>query len=212
MARDLGGSMTLTLPEELMLFALRDDRGTVHSAAFLALDPALRGAILAELKLQGHIQVRQSGELRRVQGTPPKNPLVLDGYHALLGAPAPSTAERWFAILGEQLVGLRSRVVAVLERRGILVAAPKQERDFAWMSDQKLEHAAQQRLLAALDAHDSLPPRDGILIALVVACHLDGVVFGPRAQEARTRAAWVSERDAVVRAVSSLVAEIEGAW
>jgi hypothetical protein len=204
--------MTLTLPEELMLFALRDDRGTVHSAAFLALDPALRGAILAELKLQGHIRVRGGGELRRIEGPPPTNPLVLDGYHVLLGAPSPSTAERWFSILGEQLVGLRSRVVAVLERRGILVASPKQERELAWMGDQKIEQSAQQRLIAALDAHDGLPPRDGILIALIVACHLDEVVFGARAQEAKARASWVADRDAVVRAVSSLVAEIEGAW
>lgn len=206
--------MTLTLPEALLLFSLRDDRGTVHSAAFLALDPALRGAVLAELKLQGHVQVRSNGALRWREGAgKPTHPLLLDGYTALsqvtASAGKESTVADWLAILADKLFDLRLRVVTVLERRNILKA---RDREMAWSGDSEIEAAVRDRLFLALDAQDAVSPRDGILIGLVVACHLGEVVFGPRAREATARAAWVSERDAIVRAVGATIAEIEGAW
>src|SRR5262249_49195094 len=104
--------MTLTLPEALMLFSLRDDRGTVHSAAFLALDPALRGGLLAELKLQGHVQIKTNGDLRWHPSTGKStNPLLREGIAALEDAPSPSTAEDWMSILADKLFDLRLRTV-----------------------------------------------------------------------------------------------------
>jgi hypothetical protein len=56
--------MHVPLPEALLLFALHDAKGTVHSVAFLAIDHALRAAVLCELKLRGHVQTRLPSEIR----------------------------------------------------------------------------------------------------------------------------------------------------
>lgn len=204
--------MTLTLPEALMLFALRDDRGTVHSAAFLALDPALRGAVLAEFKLRGHIHIKRDGSLKRTPEPPPLHPLLLDSFQLFADAPAQSTVTHWLSLLSNRMVDLRVRVVNVLERRGILVNTGDKERETAWMGDAETEEMSRQHLLSALDLGEAIAPRDGILIALTLSCHLGEVVFGPRAAEAAQLSEWVATREVIVRAVNANIAEIEGSW
>lgn len=204
--------MTLTLPEALMLFALRDDRGTVHSAAFLALDPALRGAMLAELSLRGHLQIKSDGTVRRSAQEPPSHPLLREGDELLASPPLPGSVEQHLERLANRMVDLRVRVVAVLEQRGILVGSGDSEREMTFLGDDHTEQLAQQRLVESLDQGDAIPPREGILTALTVACHLSAVVFGARAGEAERRAKLVAERSAIVRAVNANIAEIEGAW
>ena len=48
-------SDTLTLADELLLLALDDTKGSVHSAASLALDYGLVGAVLTELTLNNRL-------------------------------------------------------------------------------------------------------------------------------------------------------------
>ena len=124
-----------TLPEALLLFALHDDRGTVHSAAFLALEPALRGSVLTELKLRGHLQVRNVGTV--AQGTrpairwapnAPPRPIELylrDAMDVLTSVPSPSPVGVWLDALARGLPDLRARVSSALERRGIVISAER---------------------------------------------------------------------------------------
>ncbi|MEQ1507421.1 MAG: cadherin-like domain-containing protein, partial [Myxococcota bacterium] len=78
------------------------------------------------------------------------------------------------------------------------------------VTDPQVERAIRDRLLAELDLHEALAPRWGSLIGLTVACHLATVVFGERGGEADARATWIADRDAVLRAVVSSIAETEG--
>ena len=75
----------LTLPEHLLLIALHDEKGTVHPAAYLALDSGLRGAVLAELRLQGRIQTGTNGQVRRhpSQWGPTQFPVIDDALDVL---------------------------------------------------------------------------------------------------------------------------------
>jgi len=219
-----------TLPEALLLFALHDDRGTVHSAAFLALEPALRGSVLSELKLRGHLQVRnvgdpaqgtRSGEIRW-SPTPPPRPIELylrDAMDVLGSVPSPSPVGTWLDALARGLPDLRARVSAALERRGVVISAEREVHSRTVppavtypLSDASAEQAIRDQVNAALGVGDAVSPRLGALIGLTVACHLDGVVFGERADEADARATWVADRDAILRAVVEVVAQAEGQW
>src|SRR4051794_36111020 len=64
-----GITMQASLPEELLLLALHDEKGSVIPAAASVLDGALVGAILMELGLQGRLREDVDGALQ-VDPTP----------------------------------------------------------------------------------------------------------------------------------------------
>ncbi|MEZ4236793.1 MAG: GPP34 family phosphoprotein [Myxococcota bacterium] len=214
--------MKLTLPETLLLFGLHDDKGTVHSAAYLALDPGLRGATVVELKLRGIVQVRTldpgpdgrvGGEVRWTPDPPPppRLPFLLAAMEALRKAPSPADVSTWLAALAIEMPDLRAQVLASLEARGVL-GAPADDGPLPAVPvyDSTVEAALVQQVGWALEEADRISPRLGSLVGLTVACHLGGVVFGDQADAADERAAWVSERDAVLRAVVQSIGETEG--
>lgn len=209
--------MVATLPEALLLLALHDDKGTVHAAAFLALDHGLRAAVLAELKLRGHLQVRSDGQVRWPPRPPPPPtaPVLAAAWRALQGAPSPGPIEDWLGRL-EALRDLRERVAEGLTARGVLARGGSEKMGLEVathaMTDDALEREVREAVGDGLDAADAVAPRVGVLIALTVACHLEAVVFGERAEEADARAAWVADRDAVVRAAVGAIARAEGEW
>ncbi len=200
-----------------MLFALHDARGTVLHPAFLAIDHGLRGAVLAELKLRGHLQTRASGEAR-LSPSPPKPPstaLLRDALSALGHTSGPVEVAAWLERLSRVMPDLRQRVLALLEGRGLL---SREERERVGLEgarsfvarDGSAEQEVRGAVNAALDEGDAITPRDGLLVALTVACHLEDEVFGSRSADAARRAAWVAERDAIVRATLAAVATAEG--
>jgi hypothetical protein len=114
------GKTELHLQEQLMLMALRDEKGTLESRATMY-SYALGGAILAEMALHGNIRVgRDKKKLvdlidRRAFGEP-----VLDECLDLIGgAKRRRRAAGWVGRFA-QLKRLRHRVAEGLCRRGIL--------------------------------------------------------------------------------------------
>lgn len=200
-----------------MLFALHDAKGTIHHAAFVAIDHGLRGALIAELKLRGYVQTRADGtaRLHPAPPPPPTTPLLRDGLAAL--APSPAPVADWLDRLAQVMPDLRVRTVALLEGRGLL---RHEDRDRAGLAeahsfpmvDGSAERASRRETLDALDAGDEIDPRAGMLVGLTVACHLEQEVLGARAADGVARAAWVEERDAIVRATVRAVAIAEGTW
>jgi Golgi phosphoprotein 3 (GPP34) len=210
--------MKLTIPEVLLLFALHDDRGTVHSVAYIGLDHALRGGVLAELKLRGYLQVRRSGEIR-FHPSPPDPPppgLLLTALQVLSSVRSPAQVQVWLEAIAIGIPDLRVRVLADLEARGILVYGARSRRGSPAPADVPVEmppeRVARREITAALDLREEVPPRQGILVALTVAVHLDGVVFEARRHEAEQLAAWVIDQDSIVRAVSAAIRRAEGDW
>ncbi|MEQ1507398.1 MAG: GPP34 family phosphoprotein, partial [Myxococcota bacterium] len=104
--------MPITLPEALLLFALHDDRGTVHSAAYLALDPGLRGAVLSELKLRGYVQVRTTGDIRfhPAPPAPPTIPFLREALDAVARCASPAPVGVWVDALAAAQPDQRTRV------------------------------------------------------------------------------------------------------
>lgn len=210
--------MTLTLPETLLLFALHDDRGTVHSVAYIGLDHALRGALVAELKLRGHVQVKASGDIRfhPQPPPPPPEPLLRDTLALLASARNPAPVSNWLETIGSAMPDLRARVLGALEVRRIVAPLSRGRGSIPPVpprpDEERPDRATRRELLAGLDDREQISPRLGILTAFIVAVHLDLVVFESRREEAEQLAAWVSDRDSIVRAVISTIRRAEGDW
>lgn len=204
-----------SLPEALLLFALHDERGTVHPSAFIAIDHGLRAAVLAELRLQGFIQTKRDGQARRHPDAPDTvaDPLLAEAWGLVQALDEPGPAEAWLKAL-TAVPDLRLRLARGLADRGTLRAEGRHrtmlpdQMTFP-LDDPSVEHALVTQLGDALSQGERVTPRDGTLLGLTVACHLEPWVFGDRADEARQRAAWVTERDAIVRALGSVVQQAE---
>ena len=209
--------MSLPLPEALLLFALHPERGTILPSAYLAIDVALRGAVLAELKLTGHVQARLDGQVRVPphRRDRPLHPVLRDAMDLLAEDDRePPTVRRWYQRLDERMPDLRDRLGAVLCRRGILRSEDRQRSSLPQQAtlpatDPGVRDDLVLLLRASLDDGDEVTPRDGMLLALVVAARLEQAVFGELAELARSRADWVCKRDVLMRAASSMVAEAE---
>lgn len=206
----------LPMAEALLLFALHDEKGTVVSSAFLALDHALRGALLAELRLRGYVQSR-TDDLVRVHPSPPgppAEPVLAEAWQVVSTQTEPMPVGDVLAALERSMPEVRDALVADLARRGILAEAIVERMGLPDdvvhpMSDQRHEKDLRRTLILGLLSGDRVTPRVGTLIGLVVATHLEDDLFDDP-QAARVRADWVSERDAVLRGVRTAVERVEG--
>jgi len=112
----------LYIYEEIMLLALSDKKGTVHSGAFYAL--AIGGAIVAQLLLAGAIVVREEKNKKFIE--PAKrvdfgDPLLDECLELIRTAKRRATVKRWVTAFA-RIRRLRQRVVTQLCDRGILKA------------------------------------------------------------------------------------------
>ena len=205
-----------TLPEALLLFALHDQKGTVQPSAFLALDHALRGAVLSELKLRGFVQVRANGDLRPHPKPPPAppEPFLATAWAVIAQVSAARPCVEVLSTLQRAGGDVRASVRSYLSASGVLTESRVDRMGLPSdvvhpMADGTHEAALREQVAAGLAAGDAVSPRIGALIALAVAAHLEDELFGDVAA-AKARADWVAERDAVVRAVQDAVARVEG--
>ena len=210
----------LTLPEILMLFALHDDKGTLHPSTFMAIDHGLRGACLCELRLRKIVQTRKNGEIRRHPNNfkPTGHPVLDPVIEVLATGDSPAPVETWLDLIGDGLPSLRNDITEGLESQGILGETDKERVLLPGsvthpMTDPGREHAMLAQIRQGAHDGKKVQPRIGTLISLVSACNLIEVLFAPDDHaDARHTADWVVERDAISRAVREQVARSEGTW
>ncbi len=206
----------ISLPDALVLFALHDDKGTIHPSAFLAIDHGLRGAVLAELRLRGHIRTWRNGRLVvDTDAEPPADPLLQE---ALLFLEPEGTVLDALTALSDALPDLRSRLIGRLESAQVL-SSEHQERSFLPgstahpMTDGALEGAMLQKLLDAGEAGTEVRPRDGLLLALAEASNLLATLLPEEHLQAASKTAeLVRTRDAISSSVIEAVERTEGIW
>lgn len=206
------------LPEALLLLALDDEKGTVFPAAFLALDHALRGALLAELRLEGVVQTKKGGAIRRAPTAPSigGDPLLDRAWQVVSALPNPGNVNDWLAAFERSFQGIRNDILASLDARGVL--APT-DTDRGGVLPGSTAHLLKDRgvalevtqMIRQAAAADPVPARGGTLVALVDSVHLLDRLF-PKDERAAARrvAAFVAERDSIVQGVSDLVRRTEG--
>jgi len=193
----------LRLHEELLLLALRDDRGTVHSAAAMY-TYALAGGLLAELLLDGHISLDGSRQpfVTAVSTGPLRDELLDECLRRIRDSRRRQRLATW-ATRFAGLRDLRHRIAGGLCARGILRLAEEQILlIFKRRVYPEIDHRYEERIVARVrDAifgeERMLDGRTAALVALANGAGLLSVLFpkkGLRARRARIEQIAAGER------------------
>lgn len=182
----------LTIFEELLLLALRDEKGTVRTGSWP--DLAIGGGILSELALTECIDLEKRRRSDRVvlQGSPaPGHPLLARAVAEISGAKRQASAKTWVMRFAK-LKGLRADAAARLVERGILGA--EEHRILLVFSqtryperDGRAEAAIVDRVRDAVLADETVDVRTAALVGVAHATSLLNPIFERRQLRARRK-------------------------
>src|SRR3954470_17812661 len=175
--------MQASLPEELLLLALHDEKGSVIPAAASALNGALVGAVLMELGLTGRLYEDADGGLR-ADPSPTGDEILDEALQRIADADRPRTASYWVGRLARRIPRIKDRLLEQLVARGIL---ERRERRILWvfptrsfpLADAAAEQQARDRIRAVILEDHVADARTAALIGLVRACNLIDEIFAP---------------------------------
>jgi hypothetical protein len=174
---------TVSLPEAVLLLALRDREGTLVGGTMYHF--ALGGAIAAELLLTGHLVVEPDGKRNYVKlasTRPPADPVLAEAHGIVRSAKRRKLVQSWvqkFAAIPR----LKHRIAGDLCRAGILRA---DEDQVLWIFTRKIypetNPVPERRLIeqirkAILSDTSQIDPRTVVLIALAKTTGLLKVVL-----------------------------------
>jgi len=174
---------TLLLYEEVMLLALRDEKGTIASGTMYQI--AIGGAILSELLLEKRINVQEVKKRRFVElvdSKPIGDPLVDECLQKIKNAKRRATLQTWVTRFAN-IRRLKHRAVAQLCKRRILrdeegkVMLLFTRKTFPEL-DPRPERELVERLRKAIFTDTkSLDPRTVVLVSLAKNCDLLKIPF-----------------------------------
>lgn len=200
----------LHLHEEILLLALRDEKGTIESRAGMY-QFALGGAIFAELLLEGKLRLTGEGRKTRVEaaGRGKLHDDLLDECLELVRASKRSRRPQEWVSRFANLRRLKHRVAEGLCRKGIL----KDSRDKVLLIftrkiyptvDPVPERSLRARIRRAVRSESrSLKPRTAILLALAQATGLLKVLFDRHELKERKRRLEAIRKGALIGSATS---------
>lgn len=203
--------MDLRLYEELMLLALHDQKGT--TAFGPQLDPALGGAVLAELLGTHKIEIRDEGKrgLVTVVDRSPIDDPILDAALADLEGLRRRGDPMTTVLRLARLKDLRAKVALSLCRRGIVRETEKEilllfRRKVYPTVNPEPEDALIARVRAALDRTDERDARTTVLIGLADTAGALSAIYDRRERKAlKATLRSIREADVAVRATHDAV-------
>ncbi len=208
--------MKLSLPEELLLLALDDERGSAVSAVSMTLPYALAGAIVFELTGRGLIEM-EGKDVRIVAGVK-SGDAVLDLALDSVGIPKKAKSIKW---LVSKIAAKESKINAVLYdqlvSKGILV---KDDRHFLWVipysryptKNALPETHIRKRMIDAVLGDGEIAESDYILLSLIKAANLEKEVFPKEIlKEAKLKLKMIAENEKIGVTVSAISQEIQTA-
>jgi Golgi phosphoprotein 3 len=170
-----------TLADELLLLALDDAKGSVHSAASLALDYGLAGAILMELAINNRLTI-DGKHIAVADSTPLNHPVLDDALHAIEQSSKRRPAQDWVMRLPKAVGGLRQRLLDDLVMRGVL--AQREDRIlyiFPVTRYPEQQGAVEDDIRARIDRvlleGGAADARTLLLIRLIKSCNLVSVLY-----------------------------------
>jgi hypothetical protein len=175
--------MQPSLPEELLLLALHDEKGSVIPAAAPVLNGSLVGAVLMELGLQGRLREDVDGGLQ-VDTTPSGDEVLDEAVRRIADTDRPRSASYWVGRLARRIPRLKDRLLEQLVSRGVL---ERRERRILWvfpsrsfpLADAAAEQQVRDRIRAVILDEQVPDQRTAALIGLVRSCNLIDEVFAP---------------------------------
>lgn len=173
----------LTFPEELLLLALCDDKGTVVFGTMLRY--ALAGGVLTELMLARRIEIDRQGKRELVSvldDSPVGEPVLDEALERMASAKRRATAQSWVT----RLAGakrLRERVAASLCRRDILeeredrVLLLFRRRVYPTVNPEPEQRLIQRIRAAVMGSGEDVDPRTAVTVVLADGVGLLDAVF-----------------------------------
>lgn len=193
----------LTLHESVLLFALHDDRGTVHSQAWLGLDDGLRGALAGEWLLRGQLEVDRSGLCRWIPNHENGTPILDEARQAATDELRTDSFElnALFEALDRRFPGLRGRVERGLAVRGAVSFGAIDRHELEDSHTVRSSSDVEDRMVQALSDIVEKGPRThrrlGMLAGLVDALDLWGILLPDQIEDGRAAGEWVRARDPI---------------
>jgi hypothetical protein len=195
-------TMQASLPEELLLLALHDEKGSVIPSAAPVLNGALVGAVLMELGLDGRLREDDDGTLL-ADPTPTGDPILDEACQRIADADRPRTASYWVGRLAGRMPRLKDRLLEQLVGRGVL---EQRERRILWvfparsfpLADATAEQRVRDRVRTVILEGQAPDQRTAALIGLVRSCNLVDEVFAPHERpQAHRRIAELTSEEGV---------------
>lgn len=201
--------MSVTIAEEILLLAFGEDDGRQLLSA-IQLDPAVAGALLAELALHERIALRDKKV--RVLNPAPLGDEELDAALARIAASPKAHRPAWWV---QQLQSDKLRVRLLTRLVGAGVLAEERGRVFGifrttrWPElDGRVESRVRERIAGAL-AGTEPDPRTAVLIAVMHAAKLDRKAFpGADKQRIKQIASGAWEAEAVAQTIAAINAGV----
>lgn len=205
----------LSLHEELMLLALKDEEGTIIGGTMYPY--AIGGAVVAELAIDGRIAVDPDSQKLSVSDRRPiGDPLVDDWLLQMTGSRKERRVADWVSRIAGQS-DLKHRVAMQLVRRGILRADENKvllvfKRKIYPELDPKPERDLMERLEHAVFTDDDVAPRTALLVALAHHSGLLRAVLGKqRVKGRKERLEALSQGSVAAGATKEAIAAMEAA-
>jgi Golgi phosphoprotein 3 len=203
----------LTIYEELLLIAIDDDKGNITTSADGRIEFGLAGALLAELALQGKLQLVKK-KLSLLDSNPTGDE-ILDELLTKISEERPRKAPSWISSLGNKK--LVKRIAGQLATKGIIRIEAKR---YLWVipyevypqQNASAKYWVKQQLRSVVMADEQPEQRSVALLSLLKACDLLNLVFTKDERKAaRRRVKVLVQGEEFGEAVAQTIEEIEAA-
>ncbi len=204
----------LTLPEQLLLLALHDEKGTILSTASISIKYGLAGAVIMELALREKVVIRDK-KLVLINDSYTGDNVLDEAMTQIKKLGKGKNAGYWVNKL--QNIKIQELILDRLVDKGILKT---EEHKILWifdsphypMKDSEEELGIREQIRRIVLHKDIAEARVAVLIGLVNACRLTNEIFSKEERkEAKKRIKEIIDNDLIAKAVADTVVAIEAA-
>lgn len=201
---------SLSIPEELLLLSLDDEKGRLVSSDSTILRFVLAGAILDELVQRKLVEI-QGGKVVAWTGEPIGDPILDPAIERLTRKNKVKKLSYWIQQLAKDYRNVRT---ILLEKMVALGALREESHYFLWVfpydrypaDDTRIEDRIRNRIRDSLFSRDRISSRDAVILSLIYASRLEADVFGQEyAREARERIAALRKQYGIGSAVMDAI-------
>jgi golgi phosphoprotein 3 len=207
--------LTLSLPEELFLMALHEDKGKVHNSVAMSVHYGLGGALLAELALRKMIEIAPKGRVIVLDSAPCGDEILDEAYAKIRDADKAYKVRHWVEEFSDNIRKLQKRLAENLVTKGVL---RQEEQKYLWVIpydvypqlDASAKYWLKNRLREVLLAAHPAEAHDIVLLSLMRACGLlPFIITRDEQKAARLRIEQLTNNEEVGKAVQDAIEMVE---
>jgi Golgi phosphoprotein 3 len=172
----------LSLPEELFILALHEEKCSILSSAEDTLSVGLSAAALTELAVQGHLQLDERRRLKVTESAQTGDAILDDVIERFREADRPHKTPYWIGALADKPKKFRDHLIKRLVAEGLL---QQEDKHLSWVihsplhpeQNASIKYALKSHLRAIVLACGQAAPKELALLSLLSACDILDLVF-----------------------------------